>query len=189
MAAFEEAATSCQFSSPAAWGYRSADDEISAASSEAPAPSPAVQRLSRRRPALLIAGGRGNERDRRLARSRWPRQDAVSCSRQRCRTWPGGRSAGCPLCTPRRPMPPSTELMSSPRRGRSICAWIHARMCPSPGAMPAHMDLRSTGAIPVLRSNRCSRSREQQRRAERDCVQCSPHVDPPFRFLTFTGLL
>ena len=44
-------------------------------------------------------------------------------------------------------------------------------------------------AIPVLCSNRCRRSCEQQRRAERERVKCSPHVDPPFRFLTFAGLL
>ena len=41
------------------------------------------------------------------------------------------------------------SLDEQPTERSLMCAWIHARMCPSPGAIPAHMDLRSTGTIPV----------------------------------------
>lgn len=36
------------------------------------------------------------------------------------------------------------NLDEQPTESSLMCAWIHSRMCPSPGAIPAHIDLRST---------------------------------------------
>ena len=36
------------------------------------------------------------------------------------------------------------SLDEQPTESSLMCACRHARMCPSPGAMPAHTDLRST---------------------------------------------
>ena len=44
------------------------------------------------------------------------------------------------------------------------------------------------GEQPFLRAC-ASGTRKQQRRAERARITCSPQLDPPFRFLTFTSLL
>ena len=61
------------------------------------------------------------------------------------------------------------NLDEQPTESSLMCAWMHARMCPSPGAMPAHC------AISVLRLNRCRRCRENQRRAERNRIKRCLH--------------
>ena len=89
--------------------------------------------------------------------------------------WPGGRNAPdvpfalredpCGLRQPRR----------ATYREFAHVRPTHARICPSPGAMPAHKSLEIDCAISIFRLNRCRRCREKQRRAERGRIKRRLH--------------
>lgn len=192
MAASEEAANSCQFR--LRLDRCPVDVEVQAIEVEA------LLRLKRLfllraemgLSSISVGGGRGHERHRRLAGSAHlaeVRSHAVANAAER-----GG---GAEL------MNVPGALLRGPDGLRQNCRTADGEVADmglqtGKDVSVARLDARTQGtdvggAIPLrgeqpLLRACASGARKQQRRAERDRIKCSPHLDPPFCFLTFIGL-